>query len=133
MHLGALQIELIVRASESLKDKRRVIKSVKDRLHREQMISVAEVATQDHLQVATLGIAVASEGAQRCAAVLDSVVSKLEERASRPGAGELTYEIGSQSRRVMALEEIPVTDPEAGRAAVDAEMLRYAETEGFSS
>jgi len=34
---------------------------------------------------------------------------------------------------VMALEEIPVTDPEAGRAAVDAEMLRYAETEGFSS
>ncbi len=62
MHLGALQIELIVRASESLKDKRRVIKSVKDRLHREQMISVAEVATQDHLQVATLGIAVASEG-----------------------------------------------------------------------
>ena len=133
MHIGALQIELIVRASESLKDKRRVIKSVKDRLHREQLISVAEVGTQDHLQVATLGVAVAAEGAARCAAVLDSVISKLEEGASRPGAGELTFEIGSLSRRVMALDELPASDPEAGRAEVDAEMLRYAQSEGITS
>ncbi|MFG0293602.1 MAG: DUF503 domain-containing protein [Phycisphaerales bacterium JB065] len=128
MHLGALQIELIIRASESLKDKRRVVKSVKDRLHREHLISVAEVGTQDHLQVATLGVAVASEGAQRCAAVLDTVISKLSDRAARPGAGELSYEIGSLTRRVLALDELPATDPEAGHAEVDAEMLRYAQS-----
>lgn len=129
MHLGALQIELIIRASESLKDKRRVVKSVKDRLHREHQISVAEVGSQDHLQVATLGVAVAAEGAQRCAAVLDTVISKLGERAARPGAGELSFELGTLSRRVLALDELPVTDPEAGHPEIDTEMLRYAQSE----
>lgn len=132
MHLGALQIELIIRASESLKDKRRVVKSVKDRLHREHMISVAEVGTQDHLRVATLGVAVAAEGAQRCAAVLDSVISKLGDRAARPGAGELSFEIGSLVRRVLALDELPVTDPDADHAEIDAEMLRYAQSKDLT-
>jgi uncharacterized protein YlxP (DUF503 family) len=129
MHLGALQIEIIIRASESLKDKRRVLKSVKDRLHREHQISVAEVGSQDHLQVATLGVAVAAEGAQRCAAVLDAVIGKLESRAARPGAGELSFEIGVLSRRVLVLEEMPVSDPERDHQEIDEEMLRYAASE----
>lgn len=129
MHLGALQIELIIRASQSLKDKRRVVKSVKDRLHREHLISVAEVGSQDHLQVATLGVAVAAEGAQRCSAVLDTVIGKLHDRSARPGAGEFSFEIGSLSRRVLALEELPVTDPDADQTEINTEMLRYATNE----
>jgi uncharacterized protein len=129
MHLGALQIELIIRASQSLKDKRRVVKSVKDRLHREHLISVAEVGSQDHLQVATLGVAVASEGPQRCSAILDTVIGKLQDRSARPGAGELSFEIGSLSRRVLALEELPVTDPDADTTEINTEMLRYATNE----
>lgn len=129
MHLGALQIEIIIRASESLKDKRRVLKSVKDRLHREHQISVSEVGSQDHLQVATLGVAVAAEGARRCASVLDTVISKLEARAARPGAGELSFEIGALSRRVLALDELPISDPDANRTAIDEEMLRHAQSE----
>jgi len=128
MHVGVLQIELLIRASESLKDKRRVVKSIKDRLHREHLISVAEVATQDHHRVATLGVAVTAEQAARCAAVLDTVVQKLKDRSSRPGAGDLTFEIGESSRRVLSLEEIPHTDLELDSSEIDAEMLRHATT-----
>lgn len=126
MHVGVLQIELLIRASESLKDKRRVVKSVKDRLHREHLVSVAEVATQDHHRVATLGVAVTAEQAPRCAAVLDSIVQKLHDRASRSGAGELTYEIGESSRSVMALDQIRHTDLDSDSSELDAEMLRHA-------
>ncbi len=132
MHVGVLQIELLIRASESLKDKRRVVKSVKDRLHREHQVSVAEVATQDHHRVATLGVAVTAEEAPRCASVLDAIVQKLNDRASRPGAGELTFEVGESARRVLSLEEIPHTDLERDRTAIDAEMLRHATGETAS-
>lgn len=132
MHVGVLQIELLIRASESLKDKRRVVKSVKDRLHREHQVSVAEVATQDHHRVATLGVAVTAEEAPRCASVLDAIVQKLNDRASRPGAGELTFEVGESARRVLSLEEIPHTDLERDSTAIDAEMLRHATGETAS-
>ena len=42
-HLGVLQLQLMVSASGSLKDKRRVIKSIKDRLGNPHNVSVAEV------------------------------------------------------------------------------------------
>lgn len=126
MHVGVLQIELLIRASESLKDKRRVVKSVKDRLHREHQVSVAEVATQDHHRVATLGVSVTAEEAPRCASVLDAIVQKLNDRASRPGAGELTFEVGESARRVLSLEEIPHTDLDRDSSAIDAEMFRHA-------
>lgn len=126
MHIGVLQIELLIRASESLKDKRRVVKSLKDRLHREHQVSVAEVGTQDHMRVATLGIALASEEATRCATVIDSLVHKISDRASRSGAGELTFEVGAVSRRVMSIDEMPVTDLDEDSSAIDEEMLRHA-------
>ena len=43
MVVGILQIEVSIDGSTSLKDKRRVVSSLKDRLHREHQVSVAEV------------------------------------------------------------------------------------------
>ncbi len=42
--VGILQFELLIRQRRSLKDKRRVVRSVRDRLHREHLVSVAETA-----------------------------------------------------------------------------------------
>src|ERR1041384_8063343 len=65
MVIGLLQFELVIHGSESLKDKRRVVRSVKDRLHREHMVAVAEVASQEVLNLAVLGLAcVGSDGAR---------------------------------------------------------------------
>jgi uncharacterized protein len=63
MVVGVLTIELFVSESQSLKDKRQVLLSLKDRLHRKFNLSVAEVDEQDLWQKAVLGVAcVANEG-----------------------------------------------------------------------
>ncbi|MDX2115501.1 MAG: DUF503 domain-containing protein [Planctomycetota bacterium] len=76
MVIGVLQFELMIPASVSLKDKRRVVKSLKDRLHREHLVSVAEVGALDDLRRAVLAVAVASGEAARASEVMDRVVEK---------------------------------------------------------
>ncbi|MEL6330619.1 MAG: DUF503 domain-containing protein [Planctomycetota bacterium] len=72
-----LQFELAIHGAESLKDKRRVVRSVKDRLHREHMVSVAEVARLDSLAVARLGVAAVGNDGKHLASVLDRITDKL--------------------------------------------------------
>jgi uncharacterized protein len=77
MFIGVLQFELLVHDSTSLKDKRRVVRSVKDRLHREHMVSVAEVSAQDKLGVAVMGLTLSSPTPERAKKVIDAIVGKL--------------------------------------------------------
>jgi uncharacterized protein YlxP (DUF503 family) len=60
--------------ARSLKDRRRVVKSLKDRIRAKMPVSVAEVGDLERYQVATLGVAVVSNDAARCSEVMDSVV-----------------------------------------------------------
>jgi uncharacterized protein len=83
MVVGILQFELIVRGAESLKDKRRVVRSVKDRLHREHQVSVAEVASQDTLTLAVIGLAAVGTDGKRIADVLDRITAKLRSLPAR--------------------------------------------------
>ncbi len=74
MIVGVLTIDLAVYGSQSLKDKRRVIKSLKDRLTARFNASVAEVGALDSRKRAVLGVAVVgNDGAfvDRC---LDTIV-----------------------------------------------------------
>ena len=77
MVIGVLQFELLIHDAQSLKDKRRVVRSVKDRLHREHQVSVAEVAAHDILNVAVLGVACVAPDGRRAGEVLDAVSDKL--------------------------------------------------------
>ena len=56
--IGTLRLKLHVPASGSLKDKRQVIRSLKDTLHNKFNVSVAEIGEQDKWQLAELGVAV---------------------------------------------------------------------------
>ena len=56
MVVGVLQIEVHVPSAQSLKDKRSVIKSLKDQLRGHFNVAVAEVAPNDMWQRATVGI-----------------------------------------------------------------------------
>ena len=87
MVIGILQVELTIDAADSLKDKRRVVKSLKDRLHREHQVSVAEVGTQDVHRTATLGMVVVSTEVPHCQGVLDGFThqSSTLVPAHRPG------------------------------------------------
>jgi len=60
MVVGVLELVIAIPQANSLKDKRRVIKSVKDRIRNNFNVSVAEVGDQDIWRTATLGVAVVS-------------------------------------------------------------------------
>jgi hypothetical protein len=77
MVIGVLQVELAIDNPQSLKDKRRVVTSLKARLHREHMVSVAEVGNADNFRVAQLGIVLASSSVKQAQSVLDRVLDKL--------------------------------------------------------
>lgn len=55
MFVTAVKLHLRIEAAQSLKDKRRVLRSLLDRARRELGLSVAEVGDQDLWNVATIG------------------------------------------------------------------------------
>jgi len=77
MIVGILQVSISIDGAESLKDKRRVLNRIKDKLHREHQVSVAEVGNPDVFATATVGIAMASSDGKYCRSVLDQVLEKL--------------------------------------------------------
>ncbi len=63
MVVGICTVELFIAGSRSLKDKRQVLHSLKDRLRGKFNLSIAEVGSQDLWQKAVLGMAcVANDG-----------------------------------------------------------------------
>ena len=78
MFVGVLQIELLLRGNTSLKGKRQVLKSIKDRTRRKFNVSIAEVDHNDLWQRATLGICCASNDKVHANRVLSEVVNFIE-------------------------------------------------------
>ncbi len=56
-----LKLELFIGSSHSLKDKRQVVHSIKDRLKSRFNLSVQELNSNNKWQIATLGIAYVSQ------------------------------------------------------------------------
>jgi len=105
MFVGILQFELVIPGAESLKDKRRVVRSVKDRLHREHLVSIAEIGALDHHRLALMGLAVVSNSAGHVSTVLDRVIAKL--RALHEA------ELGHLQRDVLQGDQLPAGPDEA--------------------
>ena len=76
MIVGALKIKLLIEGSGSLKDKRRVLKSIKDKATG-MNASVAEVEDNDLWQAATLGVAFVSNGAAHVNSMMDEFVQSI--------------------------------------------------------
>ena len=72
--------------SQSLKDRRRVIKSLKDRLRGRHNISIAEVDAQDVWQTAVLGIASVSDSRTHLERLFEAILAEIEARIP----GEIT-------------------------------------------
>jgi uncharacterized protein len=79
MIVGTLQVRLLLREARSLKDKRQVVKSIKDRLSNSFNVSVAEVAELDNRQLAVLGIAMVSNEAHHVKTTLGKIVEALRQ------------------------------------------------------
>ncbi|MFH1502904.1 MAG: DUF503 domain-containing protein [Candidatus Eisenbacteria bacterium] len=75
MVVGTLEIRLFIRGSRSLKDRRRVVRSLKDRIASRFNVSVAEVGDSDSWQRSTLGVAVVANDRRFVNEVLSKVLN----------------------------------------------------------
>lgn len=89
MFVGVVRIELHLPASRSLKDKRSVVRGLKERIRARVQASVAEVDHQDLWQRAALGVAVVSGNSAQVGELLQSVRNLVE---SAPGAELLDWQ-----------------------------------------
>ena len=56
VHIGILSFQILIAGSQSLKEKRRVLKSIKDRIRAQFNVSIAEIDSMDKWQIAALGV-----------------------------------------------------------------------------
>ncbi|MHB1418887.1 MAG: DUF503 domain-containing protein [Bacillota bacterium] len=71
-------IEVRISEAQSLKDKRRVVKSIIERVRNRFNVSIAEVDNQDNWKQATIGIAHVSNDPARVHQILNEVVHMVE-------------------------------------------------------
>jgi uncharacterized protein YlxP (DUF503 family) len=77
MFVGSVRVRLLLREARSLKDKRQVVRSIKDRLRNEFNVSVAEVDAQDQRQLAVLGVAMVGAERGHVKTTLEHIVEAL--------------------------------------------------------
>jgi uncharacterized protein len=117
MVIAILQFELLIPGAASLKDKRRVVASLKDRLHREHQVSVAEVGLLDRPGAARLALALVATDGRYAGQVLDRITGKLR--------GLHDAELGDCTREMIEGSPVAEVEPEPpADPALDAELLR---------
>ncbi|MCD5398982.1 MAG: DUF503 domain-containing protein [Dehalococcoidia bacterium] len=79
MNVGVCKLTLRLPENQDLKGKRRVVKSLCDRIRFKFNVTIAEVDNNDKWQVATLGIACVSNSNRQVAQALDQVIFYIEE------------------------------------------------------
>lgn len=78
MVVGLYTVELFIAESRSLKDKRQVLHSIKDRLRRKFNLSVAEVDAQDLWQRSVLAMACVANEAGHVGQVLEQALNVIK-------------------------------------------------------
>jgi len=91
MNVGALRVRLRLPENQSLKGKRRILKSITSQVSNRFNVSIAEVDDQDLWQLATLGVSCVSNDGRHANEVLSHVMDFIE--SIRSDAEVLDYEI----------------------------------------
>ena len=90
MKIGALRVCFLIHEARSLKQKRSVVRSLKDRLLNKYNISVAEIGSNDLWQRGELGIVTVANDHQ----FVDSVMNKVKDFISlNPSISVIDYDI----------------------------------------
>ena len=81
MTIGIARLALFIGASHSLKDKRMVLRRIKDLVRQKFNVSIAEVAENDMWQRAVLGVAVVGNDRRFVEGALDEVIGFVRAKA----------------------------------------------------
>jgi uncharacterized protein len=90
MTIGVLQLELEIGDAMSLKDKRRVVKSLKDRIAHGHNVSIAEVGALEQHRRSILGLAMVANDARYVEGALSKIVDFVR---AVPAVNLLDYQI----------------------------------------
>jgi uncharacterized protein len=83
MSVGLLTLDILINDAQSLKDKRQVLRSLKDRLRNQFNVAVAELDHQDLWQRSVVGVAGISSDASHLEEVLQAVLEASEKMLGR--------------------------------------------------
>lgn len=119
MVIGVLQIELDIPGAMSLKDKRSVVKSIKDSCHRHHMVSVAEVGALDVWNKAVLGVSVVSNSGMIAGRTLDRVMDRIRSM--------LDCEVVDSTREILRGDSLMTHEPDEDLGELEREMYARAE------
>ena len=78
MFVGVCRLNLVLPEGNSLKDKRRVVKSIIERLRHRYNVSIAEVERQDSLRRAVIGFAAVSNETVYLERLIQKIVNHVE-------------------------------------------------------
>lgn len=80
MLVGVCELELFIHTSNSLKEKRFVVKSIKDKVMRKFNVSISEVKYLDKWQLAGLGIAMVTNEQEMIRHTFDEIIKLIESK-----------------------------------------------------
>ncbi len=78
MHVGILRVEIFIPESNSLKTKRRILRTLKDRIRNKFNVSVGEVDALDKWQRSVIGLACISRDKKHIDAVLNKTAELID-------------------------------------------------------
>ena len=90
MHVGILQVEISIPDAMSLKDKRQVVKSLKDRIAHGHNVSIAEVGALDEHRRSVIGMAMVGNDKRYVEGALSKLVDFVR---TVPQASLIDYQI----------------------------------------
>lgn len=76
--IAVLTLELYIPSAESLKDKRQVVKSIKERVKAHYNISIAEFGETEKWQTATLAICTVGNDRRKLGQTLQAILNKID-------------------------------------------------------
>ena len=76
--VGTLKLSFYIQNNQSLKEKRKVVKSIVAKVHRKFNVSIAEVGSNDKWQMVELGISAVGNDRRFVNSALDNILSFLD-------------------------------------------------------
>jgi uncharacterized protein YlxP (DUF503 family) len=124
MYVGVVRITVVMDQSHSLKEKRMVIRRVKDRVRERVGVAINEVGEHDRWQRAELGCAVTSVDRPKALEIIDEVVRVAAAAATSSGGAitevaKDTWTFDAPSAPVAIVDDRTGTGDKAAGAAGD--------------
>jgi len=79
MVVGSLEVEIFIPGSQSLKEKRKIVKSLKDKIRARFNVSISEVDFHDKWQRALIGISCVNSGRREVEIIFERIKNVIRE------------------------------------------------------